>query len=268
MGAKGPRSRPARSRTSGRHLLRSSELAREIVAAARLLPGERVLEIGAGTGRLTAPLVNAGANVLAVEIDERSVAALRRRFADAVVGLEIVHGDALVVPLPRTPYRAFGNIPFGVTTAILRRLLDAVDGPLQRADLIVQYDVARKRSSVWPSDLLSLGWLPWWAIHLERRLPAGAFDPPPSVDAAVLSIVRRQPPLLPTGSRADYLSLVRSAFRRANVPVDGAVRGLVGEGVWRRIARQRGDVRRSRASDLDVFTWTAVYRQMRGLEPD
>jgi 23S rRNA (adenine-N6)-dimethyltransferase len=267
VGAKGPRSRPARSRPSGRHLLRSSELAREIVAAARLSPGERVLEIGAGTGRLTAALVDAGANVLAVEIDERSVAALGRRFADAA-GVEILYGDVLVVPLPRTPYRAFGNIPFGVTTAILRRLLDPVDGPLRRADLIVQYDVGRKRSAVWPSDLLSLGWLPWWEIHLERRLPGGAFDPPPSVDAAVLSIVRREPPLLSTGARADYLSLVRSAFRRANVPVDRAVRGIVEEGVWRRIARQRGDVRRSRASDLDVFTWTAVYRQMRRLDPD
>ncbi len=240
-------------------------MAHEIVAAANVHAGEVVFEIGAGTGRLTQALAATGARVLAVELHDRSIETLRRRFR-AASNVVVVDGDVLNVPLPTSPFRAFGNIPFGLTTQILRRLLDDPEGPLRRADLIVQYDVARKRSSVWPSDLLSLGWLPWWDIRLARRLAAAAFEPAPSVDAAVISITRREPPLLPPAVRREYLSLVGAAFRRANVPVDRALRDRVPDGVWGRVARERGDPRRSRATELDVFAWTAVFRLTSGLD--
>jgi 23S rRNA (adenine-N6)-dimethyltransferase len=156
-----------------------------------------------------------------------------------------------------------GNIPFGVTTSILRRLLDVPSAPLLRADLIVQYEVARKRASVWPNDLLSVGWLPWWEFHLHRRLPVGAFDPPPAVDAGVLSITRRRPPLLPPERRSEYVALVRGGFRHADVPIERSLRGRLPERAWKRMARERGLSRRARVLDLDVFDWTALFRLVR-----
>jgi 23S rRNA (adenine-N6)-dimethyltransferase len=222
-----------------------------------------VLEIGAGTGRLTEALAGTGAQVVAVELDARSIEVLQRRF-DGASNVAVVQEDVLRFRPPVSAYRAFGNIPFAITTPILGRLLDDPAGPVQRADLIVQYDVARKRSSIWPSNLLSLGWLPWWEVHLARRLPAAAFEPRPSVDAGVLSMTRREPPLLPADVRREYLSLVGAAFRRANVPVGRALGGRVPKDVWRRLARERGDVHGLRPSEVDVFTWVAVFRATRG----
>lgn len=217
-----------------------------------------MLEIGAGTGRLTDALARAAARVVAVEADPRFAEHLRRRFRDRP-DVSIVEADVLQIGLPTVPYRAFGNVPFGLTTAILRRLLDDPTSPLLGADLIVQHEAARKRASVWPSNLVSLGWLPWWDFRLVRRLPDSAFEPMPSVDAGLLSIVRRHRPLLPMAHRDDYLKLLRAGFRQAGLPVHRSLRGRLPERAWRRTARERGIRPRASARELDVFDWVALF---------
>jgi 23S rRNA (adenine-N6)-dimethyltransferase len=258
VGAQGSRSRPRELRPSGQHLLRSGSLADELVAQARVGPGDLVLELGAGTGRITSALAEAGARVIAVELDPGYVATLRRSF-EAQPRVTIVHADVLRVRLPSEEFRAFGNIPFSLTTPILRRLLDDPTTPLVRADLLVEYDVARKRSSVWPSNLVSLGWSPWWEFRLSRHLPALAFEPAPSVDAGLLSITRRHPPLVPPGARSEFVNLVRGAFRHAGLPVQRSLRGRIPDRGWRRIAKARGIQRHARPTDLDVFDWVAIF---------
>jgi 23S rRNA (adenine-N6)-dimethyltransferase len=128
----------------------------------------------------------------------------------------VLHADARDVPLPANPYRLLANLPFGATSAVLRRLLDAPACALQRADLVVQWQVARERVRVSarpPTDLVGARWGPWWEFRRGRRLPAGSFRPRPSVDAAVLIVVRRDPPLLPLASSRRYASFVSRAFR-------------------------------------------------------
>jgi len=253
-------SRPRRSGwpASGQHLLRSDALAEELVALAGIGPADLVLEIGAGRGRLTAALALAARQVVAVELDPTFADGLRARFAGHT-SVEILHGDVLQVPLPSTPFRAFGNVPFAISTAILRRLLDDPTSGLVGADLLLQYEAARKRASVWPSHLLTLGWLPWWELRLVRHLHAAAFQPPPSVDAGVLSVTPRPQPLLPAEQRDEYRSLLRQAFRRADRPVLRALGGRVTRGEWKRTMMSRGLFYGARPTDLDVFDWVALF---------
>ena len=124
--------------------------------------------------------------------------------------LHKVHRDRLAYHrFPRRPYRVIGSLPFGATTAILRHLLDDPDSFLVRADLIVQWEVARKRALMPPSTLLSTTWAPWWSFEVVRRIPAAAFRPVPSIDAAVLRVTRRDPALLPLSMAGPYASFVR-----------------------------------------------------------
>ena len=202
--------RDERRRSLGQNFLRP-ERADQLVESAAFNPGDLVVEIGAGRGALTYALARRGVQVVALEKDPHWADSLRReverRGVDGAV--RVVRCDALEYSLPRRPYRVIGSLPFGATTAILRHLLDDPDSSLVRADLIVQWEVARKRALMPPSTLLSTTWAPWWSFEVVRRIPAAAFRPVPSIDAAVLRVTRRDPALLPLSMAGPYASFVR-----------------------------------------------------------
>jgi 23S rRNA (adenine-N6)-dimethyltransferase len=239
----------------GRHFLRSAGLAAEIVASAGVREGDLVVEIGAGFGRLTAPLRSAGARVVAVELDPQLAESLRRRYGGGRV--TVIEADFLTLTPPAEPYRALGNVPFAITTAILRRLLDDPASQLDRADLIVQDGLVRKRAATRPSTMLSLRWQPWWHLHAERYLPAACFDPPPRVGAALLAIRSRRPALLPPEQAAAYRAFLEAGFTRDARPVRRAL-GLPPR-TWKRFARGRGLLTDARPHELDVWDWVALF---------
>ena len=205
---------PSRRRL-GQHFLDSARIASRLVADAGVESHDRVVEFGAGTGLLTAALAERAASVLAVELDPALAPRLARRFA-CTPNVIVLHADVSDVPLPCTPYRVVANPPFGRTAAILHRLLDHPEGGLVRADLVVQWQVARHRARVEagpPLDLLGATWAPWWRFTRGRRLPAASFNPRPAVDAAVLEVTRRDPPLIAVEDFERYATLVREGFR-------------------------------------------------------
>lgn len=214
MSADGRTQRDERRRSLGQNFLRP-ERADQLVDEAAFVAGDLVVEIGAGRGALTYALARRGVDVVALEKDPHWAESLRRevrrRRLDGAV--RVVCCDALEYRMPRRPHRVIGSLPFGATTAILRRLLDDPGSPLERADLIVQWEVARKRAVTPPSTLLSTTWAPWWSFEVVRRLPASAFRPVPSVDAAVLRVARRDPPLLPLRMAGPYASFVRGQWQ-------------------------------------------------------
>lgn len=258
MRAPDARRHASRDPARGQHLLRSDAIASELVGQAGIRTDELVIEIGPGLGRLTAPLARSAGHVVAVEIDERFAAQLRVRFG-STANVEVVVGDALEVALPRAPFRVVGNLPFGVTTPILRRLLDDAELELTAVDVIVEWNVARKRASPRPTNLVSLGWQPWWAFDLLRHLPASAFDPRPSVDAGFLAIRPRARPLLRVDQRPAYRALLARSFRKANLPVSRSVPDAIPARVVAACLRDRGLTRSSRPTDLDVFDWVALF---------
>ncbi len=214
MSAEKRTQRDARRRSLGQNFLRP-EQADQLVDAAAFAAGDLVVEIGAGRGALTYALARRGVDVVALEKDPHWADSLRRDVERRGIdrSVKVVRCDALDFRLPQRPHRVISSLPFGATTAILRHLLDDPGSCLVRADLIVQWEVARKRAVVPPSTLLSTTWAPWWSFEIVRRVPASAFRPVPSVDAAVLCVTRRDPPLLPLRMAGPYASFVRSQWQ-------------------------------------------------------
>jgi 23S rRNA (adenine-N6)-dimethyltransferase len=247
--------RRARSARAGarrgldQHFLRSNALAGELVRGAAVRRDDFVLEIGAGSGRLTRELAGTARRVLAVELDPRLAAQLRRRVA-RYENVSVHTGNALELALPSQPFRVVANLPFSRTTALLRRLLDDPLVPLERTDVIVEWGVALKRVAVWPSTLLGATWGAWWTFRIDRRLAAACFEPAPSVDAGVLVVLRRDPPLIPAAERRAYAEFVRRGFNRG-------LRAIAPPRVLRRTTR------RAAARELDVHQWAELFRAVR-----
>ena len=169
----------------GWHRLRP-DWAEQLVVTSGVGPGDIVLDIGAGTGALTAPLVATGARVISVEAHPGRARVLRERFGDRVT---VVRTDAADLRLPRRPYHVVANPPFAITTTLLRRLLQP-GSRLVRAHLVLQDDAARR----WASRQAPAAnrWARTHAARLGPRLPRHAFAPPPHVQTRVLILERRR----------------------------------------------------------------------------
>ena len=151
--------------------------------------------------------------MIALEIDPAWALRLRNRVEHAQLeSIRVITADVLDWSWPATPFRVVGCIPFALTTAILHRLLDNPAVAMRRADLITQAEVATKRAAAPPATLLSTVWAPWWRFERGRFVPATAFRPVPRVDAAVLTIERRTPPLLPLAMAREYAEFVRASW--------------------------------------------------------
>jgi 23S rRNA (adenine-N6)-dimethyltransferase len=170
--------------------------ARQIVDDAGIAPGDLVLDIGAGIGGLTAPLVAAGARVVAVELHPVRVRVLRRRFADA--GVVVVQADASDLRLPRRPFRVVANPPFALTTALLKRILQQ-GSALESAHVVVPRHVARRWVGLHAPG--AHRWQRVYAPSIGRAVPARAFRPPATQPVQVLHLRRRGAPAV-RGERA------------------------------------------------------------------
>jgi 23S rRNA (adenine-N6)-dimethyltransferase len=190
--------------------------------------------------------------VWAIELDAQLARTLGARFARAG-NVRVVGDDAMRVALPRRPFRVVANLPFGSTTGILRRLLDDPRVPLRRADVIVEWGLARKRAACWPSTLLGITWGAWFEVALVRRLPAACFEPKPSVDAAVLRATRRATPLVHERCAPRFRAFVRTAFAE----------GLPRSRAARRCLHWLGLDPRAQPRDLDVHQWAALFDVIR-----
>ncbi len=181
----------------GQHFLFDPSILKRIAAAAVAAPDDVVLEIGAGRGTLTVALAALARRVVAVETDRALAASLPARLAAAGAGrVEVIAGDALVVPWPRATV-VCGNIPYAITTPLLERALRP-PAP-RRIVFLVQAEVAERLAAA-PGTraygALTAGVRLVADVERLFAVPAGAFRPPPRVRSAVVRLTPRAAPLV------------------------------------------------------------------------
>lgn len=251
-----------RSSHGGRHELGQNLLIHPptLDTVSRLVADTRgaILEIGSGDGAITRRLASLGRPLTAIDLDEHRVRALARELGD----VDVRRGDALRHPL--TAPVVVGNVPFHLTTPILRRLLRA---PLwQHAVLVTQWEVARKRAGVGGRTMMTAQSEPWFEFTLHGRVPSRGFSPAPSVDGGVLRIARRDRPLLAPADRGRYEAFVRAVFTGAGGTLPRIVARARGtDAATARRALARADAVTTRLPrELTVAQWALLWRELEG----
>ncbi|MFQ6034137.1 MAG: 16S rRNA (adenine(1518)-N(6)/adenine(1519)-N(6))-dimethyltransferase RsmA [Candidatus Bipolaricaulia bacterium] len=244
----------------GQHFLCDENILEKIVAAAELSPDELVIEPGAGLGTLTLALAARAGRVIAVELDPRLIPILQANIAAARAdNVRVIAQDflklglaELVVAAGEKRAKVVGNLPYGITSPILEKLM-AERGALGSAVLMVQYELAEKlaappgaRANALGVQLQALA-----EVKLLFRVPRGVFLPPPEVDSAVIRLSFRKRPRFETDERV-FSQVVRAAFnlRRKTIkqalirspllrlPEERAVQALQEAGI---LERRRGE---------------------------
>ena len=208
-------------------LIDSAHLAR-IADAAELTREDTVLEIGPGLGALTHLLAERAGRVVAVELDQRLIPILREQFADQP-HVSFVHGDILELSpagliqaqLPAETgaasdaieYKVVANLPYYITSAALRHILERADVRPTLAVVLVQREVAQ-RMIAQPGDmsLLAVGVQFYARPRALHSVPAGAFLPRPKVDSSVVRLDLHEQPAVPDVDPTQFFRIVRAGF--------------------------------------------------------
>lgn len=194
------------------HFLRSPRFAKELIGHTSIKRADTVYDIGAGSGVIASALAGRCQKVVAIEFEPRTAATLLKNM-EKYPNVQVVQDDFLSIPLPETPYKVFANIPFHLSSPIVRKLTEATNPP-DAAYLIVQKQFANKLlpgHKGFSSQLgMSLG--SQFAIRIRKRLKRTDFWPFPNVDTVLLEIKRRDVPLISPGELPAYRRFITDNF--------------------------------------------------------
>jgi 16S rRNA (adenine1518-N6/adenine1519-N6)-dimethyltransferase len=217
----------------GQNFLVEDTYLRQIVEAADVTTTDEVLEIGAGLGSLTRYLTNAAGKVIAVEIDDQLFPILKKVLRD-FTNIHLIQGDIMKIDpgelASKEGYKVVANIPYYLTSNLIRRLLEAPLKPAVIA-LTIQKEVAQ-RVCAEPGNmsLLSLGVQIYGKPHIDFTIPAEAFYPIPEVDSALLLVELYDQPVIPIELLDSFFKLAKVAFTQKRKMLHNALAGAPGLG--------------------------------------
>jgi 16S rRNA (adenine1518-N6/adenine1519-N6)-dimethyltransferase len=278
------------TKSLGQNFLHDANQLKRIVAAGEVKPGDKVLEIGPGLGPLTAHLLAAGADVLAIEMDARLVEVLRERFGletgdvpsddssvvpdtagEEAAGpqLGLLHADALkeLQQRPRdwSEWKLVANLPYSVASPILVELAQSVGCP-ERLVATLQLEVAQRIMAKGNDDdygklslLVQVRYEPkeWF------KIPASCFFPMPNVDSACVTLVRRNVPLLEPGAELKrFTRLVKHSFSQRRKMMLKLLRDAWREHDWVALFEQCGVSKTIRAEALPLEKFVELVKAM------
>lgn len=248
----------------GQNFLIDHKVRDAVAASAGTAPHDEVLEVGAGVGTLTIALAPRCRRLVAVELDRDLLPALR----DVVLGhenVEVVGEDILKFELeeafPDGGEIVAGNIPYQLTGALLRKVLDRPPRP-RRVSFIVQKEVADRWTATTGASLATVAVQVFAEPKLGFVIPASAFTPMPRVDSALVTMDVRPKPAVDVEDMSPFLRFVEAVFQFRRKQLGGALGRIAGSGSTEagRVLAAIGIDPARRAQTLTLGEWESVYR--------
>ena len=247
----------------GQNFLINPDMRDAIAAGAGTSEEDEVLEVGAGVGTLTVALAPRCKRLVAVELDRRFIQPLR----DVMQGhdnIEIVQTDILrfdvTAAFPRGGEVVAGNIPYNVTGALLRKLLDPEPRP-SRLSLVVQKEVAERWTASTAASLSTVAVHVYTTAEMVFTIPAASFTPVPRVDSALVTLHVRERPAVDVDDMNRFFRFAEEVFQFRRKQLGGAlarIKGMTSTEAAKRLSELGIEAAR-RPQTLTLQEWEAVY---------
>lgn len=201
----------------GQHFLVDEEILQTIVTTADIKSDDHIVEIGPGIGILTSELLMRAGEVTTIELDERMIPLMKNFLkSHSTISpfdhLTIIHGNALHIPLPEKRHKIVANIPYHITSPLLRHAyLESPTVPTTMT-LLIQREVAEKICDEKHAGILTIMVKLFGTPKMICVVPPEAFIPPPAVDSAVLQIISHEKPLADRPTIDQILRLLKIGF--------------------------------------------------------
>lgn len=232
--ARAPRERghPPVLKKYGQHFLNDKKILTAIVDALAPTDNDTVVEVGPGRGSLTDILVERSGRVIGIEIDRTLAEQLGKKYQDRK-NVQIVQGDVLETELHAlagSDFLLIGNVPYYITTPIVFKTLEP---PIPRRSVfLVQREVAERMAASAGTEsygALSVNIAVVANVEQVMTVPAGAFQPPPKVESAVVRLTPLATPLIRLESLPAFRAFVQAVFglrRKQMLRVVRTIRGI------------------------------------------
>ena len=249
----------------GQNFLIDDEALAVIVDAADLYEGDHVIEVGPGTGFLTERLIQKAGKVTSVELDADMVEILKEQFK-LTPNLEVIHSDILKTDIGKLAgdrYKVVANIPYYITSPVIRHFLQAVHRPKLMV-LLVQKEVAEKMCAIGGKSFITVETQVQGHAEYIATVPANSFYPEPKVDSAVLKITVYPKPKVPDSELKDFLRIVKFGYSQKRKKLsNGLAAGLHIEAAEARRLLGKADIPESaRPEDLEVEDWKRLVSSL------
>lgn len=246
---------------SGKHLMHNRKLINEIVDQAKVSPHDLVLDLGAGKGALTSVLSQKAGKVLAVEYDDKFVEILKGKF-NHHPNTKIIHQDILKIHLPNNPFLAVSNIPYSITTPIMKLLLNKPSSGFLRGVIVMEKGAAKRFTSNFVKDAYVISWRMWFDIRYVKDISTKNFSPPPRVDSAMITINRKAKPIVPYSDYLIFWGLADYVLKNPHFSVDLALRGIFTPSQIKHLKRELRINNETSVATLSEQQWGLIFETM------
>lgn len=210
---------------SGQHLLHNKGIVKDIMKRAAIQQNETVIDFGAGKGVMTEALAQKSNHVLAVEMDEKFLAVLKKRFIEHQ-HVKIINQDILKFVLPKKEFVVVSNIPYAITTPILKMLLSNPYQKMSRGLIVMEEGAAKRFTSKRIKDAYVLQWRMYFDIKIAKFICKTNFAPPPKVDSALVMIMRKNQPFIAYKHANIFIKAIKPLLKKPDIPIGIALANL------------------------------------------
>ncbi|SFK96039.1 23S rRNA (adenine-N6)-dimethyltransferase [Porphyromonadaceae bacterium KH3CP3RA] len=212
-------------RFTGQHFIIDTQLIEDSIRLAEIQKNDLVLDIGAGRGFLTGHLVRYSGNVIAIESDPGLVAELRTRFAFNK-NITVVNSDFRKFRIPQKQFKVVSNIPYGITSCILRSLMYNNTEFFEKGSLVIQLDAAQKLFRRRVFNPYVLFYHTFYDLELIYTVPPASFMPPPTVQSALVKISKKQSPRINIEMKEKYFDFLCFILKYPDLSVRTALKKI------------------------------------------